>query len=228
MTGGRGEKLPTRHSNRLELFCGARVLRVLRANRARPFAEAKTQFAYVDRTPPASAGTEVVEALAEYYARHYQESIRRAEVVGKSHPDTEVLVEFLAQDYLAMNQPAKALEILRNAKVQSPDAKVSRDVMTGIALARVGWLQKARAIFSHINESKVVNFDLNFHLAALAAAVGDKDEAFRLLEDAYRSRQTSVLFLGVDPLMDSLRSDARFSQLMRRMNLTIPTERRST
>jgi len=61
---------------------------------------------------------------------------------------------------------------------------------------------------------------LNFHLAALAAALGDKSRAFAFLQDAYDARQVSVLFLDVDALVDPLRSDPRFQQMLIKLNLS--------
>ena len=55
-------------------------------------------------------------------------------------------------------------------------------------------------------------------IAAVYAAMGDKDQALAQLEQAYRDRSGSLAFLKVDPEMDSLRSEPRFQDLMRRMN----------
>ena len=48
--------------------------------------------------------------------------------------------------------------------------------------------------------------------------MGDKDQALAQLEQAYQDRSQWFAFMKVDPEMDSLRSDPRFQDLMRRMN----------
>ena len=49
--------------------------------------------------------------------------------------------------------------------------------------------------------------------------LGDKDQAFVWIEKAYQERSNFVTYLRVVPLVDSLRSDPRFSDLIRRVGL---------
>ena len=57
-------------------------------------------------------------------------------------------------------------------------------------------------------------------IATVYAGLGDKDKAFEFLEKAHQERSPDLpYFLRADLRMDSLRSDPRFQDLMRRMNL---------
>jgi len=56
-------------------------------------------------------------------------------------------------------------------------------------------------------------------MALIYAGLGGKDQAFEWLERAYDERDKGILFLMVDPPLDPLRSDPRFQDLLRRMNL---------
>jgi serine/threonine protein kinase len=188
------------------------------------FVEARMQYAYADRVVPKLVGADVHEALSEYFARHYAESIERAAALRRSHPEIEILTEILAEDYLAMNRPSEVVTLLRQYDPKSKDAKISRDAMLGIAFARLGQKRKALRILTVIERSKQPNFDLFFQLAALSAAVGDKDRAFDDLEKAYDRRQTSIVFLGVDALMDSLRPIPRFQRMLDKLNLNNPAK----
>jgi serine/threonine protein kinase/Tfp pilus assembly protein PilF len=49
------------------------------------------------------------------------------------------------------------------------------------------------------------------------ALLGDKDNAFRWLEKAYEQHASELIFLKADPEWDSLRSDARYTDLLRRI-----------
>lgn len=54
-------------------------------------------------------------------------------------------------------------------------------------------------------------------LARLCASLGQKDEAFAWLNKAYEARADALIWLKVDPRYDNLRSDARFSDLLKRV-----------
>ena len=49
--------------------------------------------------------------------------------------------------------------------------------------------------------------------------LGEKDEAFEGLEKAYNERSLGFEEIKVNPVFDPLRSDPRFQDLLRRMNL---------
>jgi len=51
-----------------------------------------------------------------------------------------------------------------------------------------------------------------------AAMLGDNELAFRRLEEMYAEHNTYMQFLKMSPLLDNLRSDPRYDELVRRMN----------
>ena len=55
-------------------------------------------------------------------------------------------------------------------------------------------------------------------IAAVYAAMGDKDQAFTELQQAYLQRSFFLIFIRLDPALDSLRPDPRFRDMVRRMN----------
>jgi len=48
-------------------------------------------------------------------------------------------------------------------------------------------------------------------------SLGERDDAIALLYKAYEENDSSALWLKVDPQYDSLRSDLKFKDLLRRM-----------
>lgn len=58
-----------------------------------------------------------------------------------------------------------------------------------------------------------------YNIATVYAALGDKDRAFEWLERAYQDRSFYLTGLKVDPDVASLRSDPRFSTLLKKVGL---------
>jgi tetratricopeptide (TPR) repeat protein len=58
-----------------------------------------------------------------------------------------------------------------------------------------------------------------YPLGGIYAGLGDKDEAFRLLEKAYAQHSATMVWLGIDVFWYGMRSDPRYADLLRRMGL---------
>ena len=58
-----------------------------------------------------------------------------------------------------------------------------------------------------------------YGIAQLYSDLGDKDEAFRWLNTAYQERDTFMDGIKTDFLLDPLRSDPRFVELVRKVGL---------
>ena len=57
-----------------------------------------------------------------------------------------------------------------------------------------------------------------FHRAIIYAGLGEKDKAFEWLQTAYEEEHF-IIAIKLNPVYDPLRSDPRFADLLRRMNL---------
>ena len=58
-----------------------------------------------------------------------------------------------------------------------------------------------------------------YTVAAIYAGLGEKDQAFKWLEKAYNERDIWLMNLRVDPVFKGLRSEQRFTDLIRRLDL---------
>jgi hypothetical protein len=61
----------------------------------------------------------------------------------------------------------------------------------------------------------------SYGVAAIFAALRDSDQAFAWLEQAYKERDGNLLSLAVALEFDSLRTDARFKDLVRRIGIPV-------
>jgi TolB-like protein/Flp pilus assembly protein TadD len=89
----------------------------------------------------------------------------------------------------------------------------------GNAYARAGRSAAARKTIAQLQENVRKNGVGRYEIALVYAGLGEKQEAFSWLEQAYNTHDVGLLYLKIDPCLDSLRSDARFDDLVRRVGL---------
>jgi hypothetical protein len=58
-----------------------------------------------------------------------------------------------------------------------------------------------------------------YSLALIYMGLGDKDQAFTCLHQAIADRDPWLCWVKVEPLLDELRSDPRFTDLLKNMGL---------
>jgi Flp pilus assembly protein TadD len=90
----------------------------------------------------------------------------------------------------------------------------------GHAYARAGKLEEARKVLAELEALAEHRYVSSYYLATINLGLGEVDQAFAWLERAYEERSGFLAFLRVEPLMDPLRADARFTDLLHRIGLT--------
>jgi serine/threonine protein kinase/tetratricopeptide (TPR) repeat protein len=92
----------------------------------------------------------------------------------------------------------------------------------GYAYAMADKRAEAQKVLDKLNERSKEGYVPAGARARIYAGLGDKDKIFQWLETAYAERSIAGTLPGmikVDPVFDPLRSDPRFADLLRRMNL---------
>jgi len=107
------------------------------------------------------------------------------------------------------------IEELEKAKTMEPTPLVIGQL--GYAYAKSGRKDKARELLTELKELAKRRYVESFLIAMIYVGLDEKDEAFAWLEKAYQERSWWLVWIKMDPKVDSLRSDPRFSDLMRRI-----------
>jgi len=91
----------------------------------------------------------------------------------------------------------------------------------GYAYAVAGRKAEADKVGDELNELSKQKYVSADEMAWVYTGLGEKNKAFDWLEKAYeeRSISTSSTAIKVNPIFDPLRSDPRWIDLLRRMNL---------
>ena len=83
----------------------------------------------------------------------------------------------------------------------------------------IGKKEDAAKVIDQLKEVSKRQYVLPSDMAAAYVGLGDKERAFEWLEKAYRDRDDGIPFLNVDPSWDTVRSDERFKDIVRRVGL---------
>lgn len=179
--------------------------------------EALAHIKRAQELDPLTVRVRFSEGVALYNARRYDEAIKQLQTVVELQPDYSFAHEFLGFSYAMKGMYAEA--ITEYQKFSSLEGETTSDqIFLGYTYAMSGKREKALAI---LNKLKTTNEYVSpAEFAILYAGLGDKEGAFQLLERAYAAHDLQMQYLKVDPHYDSLRSDPRFTDLMRRVGLT--------
>jgi eukaryotic-like serine/threonine-protein kinase len=180
--------------------------------------EAQSQMAYVRSKDPDSVLATVGLAMMEQYAGQYDQSIRLIESRGKNSPVFEPATEILAGDYLLEKKNAKAIDILTTAP-RTPDTADGREALLAVAYAKSGQTKNARESLDktvvRLNEGAPLAYDT----AVIYASLGENEKALDMLQVAFDERESILVFVNVDPLIASLRTEGRFREFLKQMKL---------
>jgi hypothetical protein len=93
--------------------------------------------------------------------------------------------------------------------------------LLGYGYGMAGMKREAQDVLKELNNLGRQNtYVSSFSRATVCIGLGETDPAFKWLEQAYQERLWYMTLLAVDPLLDRLRGDPRFTDLLRRMNLS--------
>jgi len=160
--------------------------------------------------------TAVGEVL--YMARRYDEAIAAYQKTLEMDPNSGFAYWALGRAYLEKGMYADAIAAFQKAiplSGDSPDESAS----LGCAYARSGRKAEARTIIDDLKEQSKRRYIAPSVIAAIYADLGEKDEGFIWLDMAYEEHDFILVLLKVEPMFDKLRSDPRFTVLLKRVGL---------
>jgi TolB-like protein/DNA-binding winged helix-turn-helix (wHTH) protein/tetratricopeptide (TPR) repeat protein len=164
-----------------------------------------------------------VFGLTYFYARKYELAEEQFKKAIGLNPDFFVTYYHFAWLYSQLGQYQNAIGELTKGRLLSANdravkAAASEDVALRTAFAAEGatgfWQQ---LLTSNEKSGRDIG---EFDDPQLYARLGDKQKALEWLNRNYEERRALGTLLNVDPAFDSLRSDPRFGDLVRRMGLT--------
>jgi TolB-like protein/Flp pilus assembly protein TadD len=158
------------------------------------------------------------KALVLYYSRQYDRAIEMARKTIELDPHYAGAHRILSLSYQGKTMFDEAI-----TENERWGALTKNQLETTVALAQLyavaGKTDDARRIVADVETNKLLSDNVYRGLALVYAALGENDTAFKWLEKSYENREESLLNLKVDPKVDGLRSDPRFTVLLRKIGV---------
>jgi len=153
-----------------------------------------------------------------YLARRHDEGIAHCQKTLEIDPSFFATHKYLGLLYVQKGMYEQAIDEYQKAKDLSPD-DYHIVALIGHAYALSGHRDKARTALVELKEMAKQKYIQPWSIAMIYTGLGEKDQAIAWLEKAYEDRSSYMVYLKVEPMLDSLRSDSRFADLLRRMEL---------
>jgi serine/threonine protein kinase/Flp pilus assembly protein TadD len=158
-------------------------------------------------------------AWVHLQARRYNEALAQCRKAFEIAPDYSLCHFWAGLAYSQMSMHEDAIRSLQRAREYLGNVPFS---VAGLAHAYVlaGEAEKGRKLLDQLAASDQPYFVDPYQLAVVHAGLGDRDVAFRCLEEAYRDHSGWLAGWAYrDPRLDPLRGDARFADLLRRLGV---------
>lgn len=156
-----------------------------------------------------------VLGLPFYYKRDYERAIRRFQTTLEMDPQFPLARYYLGAALVHSGHPEKAIAQLE--KVKTSEFTQQTAALLGFSYAVAGKVDHARSLLNELNTLARKRYVSPYLEAIVHAGLGETEMALAQLEKSYREKACWMVFLNIDPFLDSLRDEPRFRALVRRM-----------
>jgi serine/threonine-protein kinase len=155
-------------------------------------------------------------ARAYFYARRYAEAEQQARKTLELDDKFANVYQLRAQIATVQHRLPDAIALAKQTIVLGGRKPLYVSTL-GYIEALAGDRAQAEAAIAELNASPT--YTLPLFLARVNAALGNRDQAVAWLEKLYSERSESIVWLRVDPTLQSLRDDPRFVALAKRVGI---------
>ncbi len=176
---------------------------------------------------PLSLFTNVGLGWACYFARNFGQSVKHCEKALEMDAKFFFAYWNLGLSYLQMGKHREGVEALRKGVTDS-GGNLAFYAHFGYGLAVAGNIKDAEDVIKDLEKLAARSYVSSYYFAIIHLGLGRDEEAFEWLELAFGERAGFLAFLNVEPIFDTLRADARFQDLLRRIGFSADAIRGAT
>ena len=181
--------------------------------------QALSEIMLAEQLDPLSLVIKIHKGLVLHGAGHYERAIAAYREALELEPKFSGAHALLGWVYKKQKRYDAAINELQEASRQDP-SPTWRLADLAHAYALSGKRDQAVKALDQLKELRSKSYVSPFYIAEIYTALGDKNRAFEWLEKAYEERDSGMAYLKLEDNFESLSSDPRFRDLLRRMNFT--------
>jgi len=182
------------------------------------FDEAIAQATRAKQLDPLSIVANVGVAESYYQSRQYDLAIDAFRKCLELDPQNVYAHELLGVAYQKKGMQAQAIaEFEKAVQIDSSPGVIS---FLGWGYGAAGRADDARKVLSQLEQIGKQRYVSPYNNALVFAGLGDQDHTFEWLNKADEERNDFLVYLKCEPMFDSVRSDPRFNEFIRRIGLT--------
>ena len=153
-----------------------------------------------------------------FQSHRFDDAIREASSALAVQPDNVATLTGLGFALIANNQPADAIPVLEKAVSLSSGSPAATGILIR-AYAHAGRRGDALQLLAKLKQRRKAGYIPAAAFVNAYLGLGDNEQAFYWLEQAYKEQSNILQFLKTHPYFDPIRGDPRFADLVRRVGL---------
>jgi TolB-like protein/DNA-binding winged helix-turn-helix (wHTH) protein/Tfp pilus assembly protein PilF len=180
------------------------------------FDEGVAEVKRAQELDPLSPQSNIDVGWACLRARHYDEAIAQSRRTMELEPNFAEAWGCLMRAYQYKGRFVEAIAEAQRVMARSGAGREDLDAIRRVDAAS-GMRVVERWMLGRMKKAVGQAYVSNYQLAAQYAALGEKGQAFKSLENAYVDRDPMMALLNTDPAYDGLRSEPEFGDILRRV-----------
>jgi serine/threonine protein kinase/Flp pilus assembly protein TadD len=181
--------------------------------------EAKARLEQARGIDPGDAIIQADMVLLHFYGRNADLAIEEGLRTVNAYPSAWFVRLYLAKAYLLKGDYGEAIAALNQAQ-ELVGATQSLAAHLVYAHGLAGHLKEAEGFFQSLESSLRQSYASPYYLAIAQIGRRDEKKALQYLEEGVRDHDPHLMYMKVDPLLDSLRGSPRFLSLLQQLQLT--------
>jgi TolB-like protein/DNA-binding winged helix-turn-helix (wHTH) protein/lipoprotein NlpI len=173
------------------------------------------EFKRAQQLDPLSLYVNLTMGIPYYYSQQYDKAAKQFKKVIELDPQLPLAHRWLAKSYQQQGKYDEALAEFQ--KVVALSGSEEQAPAVGCIYAVTGKQRAAREMLDAMQKLGERHYVSLFHMAAIYAALGEKDRALDLLEKDFKNRNADLITVNIEPEFAGLRSEPRFQQLLKDM-----------